>query len=91
MTLALTLYRLAMTALQPFAPGLLRSRAAKGKEDAGRLQERLGYASVARPEGGLVWIHAVSVGESQAVLPLIERISQARPDLAVSCLAGRGL
>lgn len=88
MTLGLTLYRLAMTALQPFAPGLLRSRAAKGKEDAGRLQERLGYASVARPEGGLVWIHAVSVGESQAVLPLIERLSQARPDLTLLVTCG---
>ncbi|RYF95559.1 MAG: 3-deoxy-D-manno-octulosonic acid transferase [Caulobacteraceae bacterium] len=86
--LSLSLYRAAMTALQPFAPGLLRSRAAKGKEDPTRLQERLGHASVARPDGGLVWIHAVSVGESQAVLPLIERLAKARPDLSLLVTCG---
>lgn len=88
MALSLTLYRAAMAALQPFAPGLLRSRAAKGKEDPARLQERLGHASAARPEGGLVWIHAISVGESQAVLPLIERLSLARPDLTLLVTCG---
>ena len=88
MALSLSLYRAAMAVLQPFAPGLLRSRAAKGKEDAGRLQERLGHASIARPDGGLVWIHAISVGESQAVLPLIERLSLARPDLTLLVTCG---
>ena len=88
MTLSLRLYRAAMAVLQPFAPGLLSSRAAKGKEDAARLQERLGYASMARPEGGLVWIHAVSVGESQAVLPLIERLAKARPELTLLVTCG---
>jgi len=86
--LSLSLYRAAMAALQPFAPGLLRSRAAKGKEDPARLGERLGHASAPRPEGGLVWIHAVSVGESQAVLPLIERLSLARPDLTLLVTCG---
>ncbi len=88
MALSLSLYRAAMAVLQPFAPGLLRSRAAKGKEDAGRLQERLGHASTARPDGGLVWIHAISVGESQAVLPLIERLSLVRPDLTLLVTCG---
>ncbi|WGM40878.1 3-deoxy-D-manno-octulosonic acid transferase [Caulobacter sp. NIBR1757] len=88
MTLSLRLYRAAMAVLQPFAPGLLSSRAAKGKEDAARVQERLGHASVARPEDGLVWIHAISVGESQAVLPLIERLAQARPDLTLLVTCG---
>lgn len=86
--MSLTLYRATMAALQPFAPGLLRSRAAKGKEDPARLQERLGHASAARPEGGLVWIHAISVGESQAVLPLIERLSLARQDLTLLVTCG---
>ncbi|MDB5469905.1 MAG: 3-deoxy-D-manno-octulosonic acid transferase [Caulobacter sp.] len=88
MALSLSLYRAAMAVLQPFAPGLLRSRAAKGKEDPARLQERLGHASVARPEGRLVWIHAISVGESQAVLPLIERLAKAGPDLALLVTCG---
>ncbi|MCE3288187.1 MAG: 3-deoxy-D-manno-octulosonic acid transferase [Caulobacter sp.] len=86
--MSLSLYRAAMAVLQPFAPGLLNGRASKGKEDPARLQERLGHASVARPEGGLVWIHAVSVGESQAVLPLIERLSLTRPDLTLLVTCG---
>lgn len=88
MAVSLSLYRAVMAVLQPFAPGLLSSRAAKGKEDAARVRERLGHASVARPEGGLVWIHAVSVGESQAVLPLIERLARARPDLTLLVTCG---
>jgi len=38
------------------------------------MAERLGQASVPRPEGQLIWIHGASVGESLAALPLIERL-----------------
>ena len=36
----------------------------------------------ARPPGPLVWVHAASVGETVAVLPLIERLVGARPGAA---------
>ena len=36
-----------------------------------------------RPGDGLIWIHAVSVGELLAVAPLVERILQEWPDKAV--------
>jgi 3-deoxy-D-manno-octulosonic-acid transferase len=52
----------------------LARRRARGKEDAERLPERLGHASLPRPAGRLVWAHAASVGESLAVLPLAERL-----------------
>lgn len=77
------LYRTATHLVSPFVPALLRKRLACGKEDAGRLQERLGYASIVRPAGRLVWIHAASVGETNSVLPLIQALLAAFPSLCV--------
>ena len=57
----------------------LRLRAAKGKEDPARLPEKWGHAARPRPEGELVWLHGVSVGETAVLLTLLERLSQARP------------
>ncbi len=61
----------------------LRRRARAGKEDRARLPEKWGHASAARPAGKLVWMHGVSVGESAALLTLIERLRAARPDVNV--------
>jgi 3-deoxy-D-manno-octulosonic-acid transferase len=36
---------------------------------------------MARPNGVLCWVHAASVGETNAVLPVIEALGNARPDL----------
>ncbi|HEX2760195.1 MAG TPA: 3-deoxy-D-manno-octulosonic acid transferase, partial [Rhizomicrobium sp.] len=52
----------------------LRQRAARGKEDWARVNERLGLAGLPRPEGRLVWIHGASVGESLSALPLIGKL-----------------
>ena len=57
--LPLVLYSAAMAALEPLAPSLLRARARRGKEDPGRLSERLGRAGLPRPEGALIWLHGV--------------------------------
>ncbi|MGC6476172.1 MAG: 3-deoxy-D-manno-octulosonic acid transferase [Parvibaculales bacterium] len=58
--------------LLPFIWIFLKWRLAKGREEAGRLKERRGYASAPRPEGKLIWFHAASVGEVNSILPLIE-------------------
>ncbi|HET7718249.1 MAG TPA: 3-deoxy-D-manno-octulosonic acid transferase, partial [Bauldia sp.] len=72
-TAAFGLYRLAGMAIRPVTPLLLAWRVSKGKEDRSRLDERYGRASVERPAGRLVWVHAASVGETIAVIPLIRK------------------
>ena len=50
--------------------------------DAWRIRERTGIASVDRPKGPVVWVHAVSVGESLSVLGLIGDLASNRLDLS---------
>jgi 3-deoxy-D-manno-octulosonic-acid transferase len=88
MSLALIAYRCATRLLEPLAPRLLDARVKKGKEDPVRVDERLGLASAPRPEGALVWLHGVSVGETLSLLPLVERVRSARPDLTVLVTSG---
>ncbi|HEX2258051.1 MAG TPA: 3-deoxy-D-manno-octulosonic acid transferase [Afifellaceae bacterium] len=76
-TLALTAYRSFGRLVTPAAGWLLDRRQRRGKEDAERRGERLGVASRPRPAGALVWVHAASVGETNAVLPLIRRLAAA--------------
>lgn len=78
--LGLRLYRAISRAAGPIARLALKARLQTGKEDAERMGERMGRATLMRPAGPLIWIHGASVGESLSVLPLVERLSQKRPD-----------
>lgn len=69
-------------------PLLLRIRQTRGKEDEARRAERLGGASMSRPAGFLIWFHAASVGEANAVLPLIEALAETRPEIQVLLTSG---
>jgi len=75
----LLLYR-ALTYL--LARPVLAYRTAKGKEHPNpkRRAERLGRPSIPRPEGHVFWFNAVSVGESNSVMPLIDFVLDEYPD-----------
>ena len=73
--LILALYRIAGFVFRPLVPLLISARVAQGKEDRARTGERYGHASRPRPPGRLIWVHAASVGETNAVLPLIARLT----------------
>ncbi|MDO9384833.1 MAG: glycosyltransferase N-terminal domain-containing protein [Hyphomicrobiaceae bacterium] len=84
----LAAYRTGTSLMRPLAPLLLGIRERQGKEDARRRGERFGQANAARPAGAVVWVHAASVGETNAVLPLIHRLSQDRPELSFLLTTG---
>jgi 3-deoxy-D-manno-octulosonic-acid transferase len=68
---SLNVYRAAGSIAWPFLGGFVYWRSRKGKEDPVRRSERYGLPGKVRPEGPLVWLHAASVGESTAVMPLV--------------------
>jgi len=72
--LALHLYQSACSLGSPMASQVLTRRLKRGKEHPERLAERLGEASLERPNGPLIWVHAASVGEMLAAVSLIERL-----------------
>lgn len=54
-----------------------------------RAHEKLGNASVRRPEGGpLIWFHSASVGESLSVLALITRMGVILPEATFLMTSG---
>ena len=86
--LGLKAYRALTRALAPFAPLILSRREKRGKEEPARRDERLGRASLPRPTGPLVWIHAASVGETNTVLPLIRALEARYPAITVLLTTG---
>ena len=62
---------------------LIRSRKERGYRE--HIAERFGYSRGRLPEDNapLIWVHAVSVGETRAAQPLIDALMKARPDARI--------
>lgn len=74
--------------LTPVVRLWLQRRVTQGKENAARLGERFGQATRPRPRGPLVWCHGASVGEAQALLPLLQHLHKLRPDITLLLTTG---
>ena len=76
------------TLIEPFVRLLLWRRLRRGKELRGRAGERRGRATLPRPPGRLLWLHAASVGETVSVVPLLEAFCTLDPGLHVLMTTG---
>lgn len=86
--MSLSLYRAATRVGYPLIAAYLAVRKARGKEDLTRFGERMGYASLPRPEGKLVWLHGASVGETLSMLPLVDKIRELYPTVNILVTSG---
>lgn len=73
------LYTLAVIALLPWAALHLLLRARKQPEYLRHWGERFGFFA-GRSAGNVIWIHAVSVGETRAAQPLVKALRERYPD-----------
>lgn len=79
----LSLYKWTTILTGPFIRLFLTKRKRSGKEHPTRYKERRGYASIPRPQGKLIWLHAASVGEAMSSLALIDALLATDGDLHV--------
>ena len=87
-TRLLKTYSGATRLIAPALPFWLKRRADKGKEDPARLSERDGISNTPRPTGKLIWMHAASVGESQMLMPVLNRILCEHPNTHIVITTG---
>lgn len=74
------LYIRLTTLLLPLVLWNVKRRLQKEKEDANRVSERYGVPTHARPDGPLIWLHAIGLGEVMALRGMIPILSKHRPD-----------
>ncbi len=77
------IYTTLLTFASPFLMwGLYRYK--EGKPSVGkRWKEHFGFTPKLKAEHGPIWIHAVSVGETLAVTPLVKKLKEQYPQLSI--------
>lgn len=84
----LKIYQILTSVAGPLIDLYMLKRKKDGKEDPARFGERMGYSSIPRPKGSVVWIHAASVGEALSILPLIKKLSSSYIDVSYLLTTG---
>ena len=77
------LYSAVLYLMQPFVLLRLLWRSRQEPGYRRRLGERFGRTTRPAPGGQVIWLHAVSVGETQAAAPLVDALLRAHPDYRV--------
>jgi 3-deoxy-D-manno-octulosonic-acid transferase len=77
--LVLRSYLCASHAIPALVGLVLRRRMKRGKEDPARVQEKSGQPTVPRPDGPLIWMHGVGLGELLALRGLIDHMQMLDP------------
>jgi 3-deoxy-D-manno-octulosonic-acid transferase len=92
MSAARALYSAALIALTPLYLARLWWRGAREPAYRERLAERLGWQYRRRPTAPVVWLHAVSLGETRAAAPLIDALRARWPQasLLLTCSTATG-
>ena len=76
------IYSALMWAMQPLPRRKLRRRGVQEPGYLDHIAERFGHYTQARPEGGpVVWVHAVSLGETRAAALLLEALRHRVPQM----------
>jgi 3-deoxy-D-manno-octulosonic-acid transferase len=78
----LRLYLLISHLFPLIAGSILRKRRTKGKEHPTRWIEKRAKGLVPRPDGPLIWLNAVGLGEVLSLRGLIMRMNAQRPDIS---------
>ena len=77
------LYSFVLRLALPFVLARLAWRGLKSRGYWAHIPERLGFNDLQARESRVLWVHAVSVGEAQAALPVIRALIEAQPDLEI--------
>ena len=70
----LIIYRIFINTVFLLLPIIIIVRLLKGKEDYKRIKEKIGFNSIKRGAGNLIWFHGASVGEMKSIIPLILKL-----------------
>ena len=76
-------YKFLTVVFAPFLKLYFYSRCLYGKDKYESVKNHFGVATVKRPEGKLMWVHAVSIGESAAALTYIKHVKKLYPNINV--------
>ena len=90
--MARLIYSILFYLLLPVILGRLLFRAIKAPAYRQRWAERFGFVTPDKTTKETIWLHAVSVGETLAAVPLVKALQEKYPDhhLMITCMTPTG-